>query len=129
MHETIRLDGEEVPLTKENITAILVENRRQFEELKGRLDAMGLELEKAHAAKAALEDPKAIDAKVQSRIKLMGQCRSILGDNAALDGKTDDELKLLAIKHRYPNVALDNKDQIYLEGYVYGNFGEYIRAQ
>jgi uncharacterized protein len=116
MHETIRLDGEEVPLTKEKIAALWAENRRQFEELKGRLDAMGLELERAHAAKAVVEDPTASDAKVQSHIKLMDQCRGIVGSEAALDGKSDDELKLLAIKHRYPNVALDNKDQIYLDG-------------
>ncbi len=116
MHETIRLDGEEVALTKDSVTALLAQRRREFEELKGRFDAMGLELEKAHAAKAALEDQTAIDAKVQSRIKLMDQCCTILGADAALDGKSDDELKLLAIKHRYPNVALDNKDQVYLEG-------------
>jgi uncharacterized protein len=116
MTETIRLDGVEIPLTKDSMTALLAEKRCQFEELKGRFDAMSLELARAQAEKTALEDPKAIDAKVRSRIALVEQCRSILGNDTILDGKSDEELKLLAIKHRYPQSDLENKDQVYLEG-------------
>ncbi len=116
MHETIRLDGVDILLTAESITTLLAEKKRQYEELCGRLDAMGLELEKEKAAKAALEDPKAIDAKVQSRIRLVDQCRTILGSDTGLDGKSDEELKLMAIKHRYPQAELENKDQVYLDG-------------
>jgi uncharacterized protein len=116
MTETIRLDGVDIALTKDSITSWLDEHRRTINELRGRLDAVGLELEKAQATNTALEDPKALEAKVQARIALMDQCKKILGDGQELSGKTDEELKLLAIKHRYPNVELANKDQIYLEG-------------
>jgi hypothetical protein len=118
--ETIHLDGIDVALTKESIITLLAEKKRAFEELKGRLDAMGLELEKAQAAKAALEDPQVIEAKVQARLKLVAKCKPILGDDVLFHDKSDSELKLLAIKKHYPEADFSYKDQSFLDGMFEG---------
>jgi hypothetical protein len=49
MTEVVRLDGVDVALTAESIICFYAEKKRQFEELRGRFDAMGLELEKEKA--------------------------------------------------------------------------------
>jgi uncharacterized protein len=116
MTDVIRLDGVDIAFTVESITTLLAEKKRQFEELKGRLDAQGLELEKTQAEKAALEDPQFIESKLQTRLMLVEKCRRILGDEVSLDGKTDDELKLLGIKKFHPHLDLSGKDQSYLDG-------------
>jgi hypothetical protein len=116
MSETIRLDGIDVALTADSILALFAEKKRQFQELSGRLDAIGLELEKEKAAKAELEDPKTIDAKVQSRMKLLEKCRKILGLDEAIDGKSDEELKLQCIKKVYPELDLSGKEPSYTDG-------------
>ncbi|MCA9508972.1 MAG: DUF2213 domain-containing protein [Myxococcales bacterium] len=116
MTEVIRVDGLDVAFTKESISLLLDEKKRQYEELRGRLDAIGLELEKEKAVRAALEDPKTVESKLQSRLKLVEKCRGILGDEAELEGKTDDELKFLGIQKFYPSLDLEGKDQSYLDG-------------
>jgi hypothetical protein len=116
MSELIRLDGVEVAMTPDAIKALFAERKSQVEELRGRLDAMGLELEKEKAARAAAEDPQAVESKVQNRLKLLDKCRRILGDEVSLDGKSDEEIKLMAIKKFYPDVDLSSKDQSYIDG-------------
>lgn len=116
MTETIRFDGVDIALTPDAISTLLAEGKRQVEELRGRLDALGLELERTQAAKATLEDPLAIETKVQGHLKLVEKCRRILGDEAVLDGKTDEELKLLGIKKFYSDIDISGKDQSYLDG-------------
>jgi hypothetical protein len=114
--ETIHLDGIDIPLSKESISNLLTEKKRELDEMKGRFDAIGLELEKEKTARATLEDPQAIEAKVQSRLRLVEKCRRILGDEAAIEGKTDEELKLLVIKKFHSDIDLTGKDQSYLDG-------------
>lgn len=116
MTEVIRLDGVDIALTPDAIGALLSERKRQYEELRGRFDAIGLELEKEKAARAALEDPVILESKVQSRLKLLEKCRRILGDDIAIEGKTDEELKLLGIKKSHPDIDLSGKDQSYIDG-------------
>ncbi len=116
MTETVRLDGVDVALSPETIINLFTERQRQVQELVGRLDAMGLELEKERVAKAELEDPKRLEAKVQSRLKIVEQCRAILGNDFSPDDKSDEELKLEAIKHFYPELDIADKDQGYLDG-------------
>jgi hypothetical protein len=110
MTETIRFDDVDIALTRDSISTLLAEQKRQYEELRGRFDAMGLEFEKTQAAKAALEEPSAIEAKVQSRLKLVEACRRLLGEEVALEGKTDEELKLLGIKKFHPELDLSGKE-------------------
>jgi hypothetical protein len=52
MSELIRLDGVDVAMTPDTIKALFAECKKQYEELRGRLDAMGLELEKEKSAQA-----------------------------------------------------------------------------
>lgn len=116
MNESVRLDGVDVALSPENITNLFAEKQKQYQEVVGRLDAMGLELEKERAAKAELEDPKHVETKVQSRLKLVERCRAILGNDFSAEGKSDEDLKLEAIKHFYPELDVVGKDQGYLDG-------------
>ena len=116
MTESIRLDSVDTALTTDSVRAFLSEKNKQVEELSGRLDAMGLELEKERAERAKLEDPKAINSKVQSRIKLLEKCREILGSEFVSESQSDDELKLLVIQKFYPDLELSDKSQDYLDG-------------
>ncbi len=116
MSETIRLDGVDVALTSANITNLFSEKQRQYQELAGRFDALSQELEKTQAAKAELEDPKIVEGKVQSRLTLVDQCRALLSPDFSPDGKSDQDLKLEAIKHFYPDLDIAGKDQSYLDG-------------
>ena len=116
MSETVRLDGADVALTADVISALFAEKKRQLQEVSGRLDAMGLELEKEKAARAELEDPKAVDAMVRSRMKLIEKCRRILGNEECLGGKSDEELKVQCIKKMYPDLDLSGKEQSYTDG-------------
>jgi hypothetical protein len=100
MTETIRLGGIDVALTVDSITALLAEKKRQYQEQAGRLDAMGQELKKERQVREALEDPKIIEAKLQSRLKLVEQYRAILGNDISLEGKSNAELKLAGLKLR-----------------------------
>jgi hypothetical protein len=116
MSETVRLDGVDVALAADNILALFNERKRQYEELRGRFDAMGIELEKEKAVRAALEHPHAIEAKVQARLRLVERCRKLLGGDAIFDGKSDNEIKLLSIKKLNPELDLADKDQSYIDG-------------
>jgi len=115
MSEVIRLDGVDVAMTPDNIKTLFSDQKKQFEELRGRFDALGLELEKEKSARAAAEDLEAMESRVQMRLELVQKCQRILGEDA-LGGKSDEELKLMAIKKFYPNVDLNGKDQSYLDG-------------
>lgn len=114
--EILHLDGIDIALNKESITNLLAEKRREFNEVKGRLDAMGLELEKERAARAALEDPIVLEKRIQSRLSLIEKCRSLLGSESKLDGKSDAELKLEVINRFYPESDAAKEDQSYVEG-------------
>jgi hypothetical protein len=116
MTETLRFDGVDIAFTHDAISAVLSEKKRQVAELHRRLDAMGVELERAQAAKAALEDPRAIESKVQARLKLVEACRHILDGATTLEGKTDEELKLSVIKKFHPDLDVSDKEQSYLDG-------------
>lgn len=116
MSEVVRLDGVDIALTADNILSLFAEKKRQVQEITGRLDAIGLELEKEKAARAELEDPKAIDIKVQSRMKLLEKCSRILGSDFNLDGMTDEELKVACIKKAHPDLDLSCKEQSYTDG-------------
>lgn len=116
MTEVIRFDGVEVALTADSVIALLSERKHQLQEITGRLDAMGLELDKEKAARAALEDPLALEQRVQSRLSLIEKYRSLLGPECIFDGKSDAELKHEVIKKFYPDSDVSKEDQSYVEG-------------
>lgn len=114
--ETIRIDGIDIALSKDSISNLLAEKRRELNELRGRFDAIGLELEKEKAARVALEDPAVLENRVQSRLSLIEKCRSLLGQDYKCDGKSDAELKLEVINKFYPDSSIPKEDQSYIEG-------------
>ena len=116
MTETIRIDGIDIALSKDSIATLLAEKKRELNELRGRFDAIGLELEKEKAARALLEEPNALEKRVQSRLHLIEKCRSLLGQESKLDGKSDEELKLEVINKFYPDQTIPKDDHSYVEG-------------
>lgn len=120
MSEIVRLDGVDVALTPDNIKTLFAEQKKQFLELSGRLDAVGQELEKERQAKALLEDPKALEAKLQARLSLIDKCRMHLGDEFNADNKDEEELKVLVIRKYDPDRDLGEKDQAYINGMFEG---------
>lgn len=114
--ETIRIDGMDIALSKDSITTLLAEQKREYNELRGHFDALGLELEKEKAARASLEDPSILENRVQARISLVEKCRSLLGEEITLDGKSDDELKIDVINKFYPEQKIPIDDASYVEG-------------
>lgn len=114
--ETMRIDGIDIALSRDSISNLLAERKREFDELRGRLDAIGLELEKEKAARVSLEDPEALEKRIQSRLALIEKCRSLLGADYKLDGKNDNDLKLDVIGKYYPDSTIPKEDQSYIEG-------------
>lgn len=106
MTDTIRVDGVGIVLSKDSIPMLLAEKKRELHEIRGRLDAMGLELEKEKAARVLLEDPSVLEKRVQSRLALIDKCRSLLGAESNLESKTDEELKLDVIAKFYPEQTI-----------------------
>lgn len=120
MSEIVRLDGVDVALTPDNIRTLFAEQKKQLLEMSGRFDAVGQQLEKERQAKALLEDPKVIEAKLQARLSLIDKCRVHLGDEFNADNKNEEELKLLVIKKYDPERDLSEKDQAYVNGMFEG---------
>ena len=116
MDEVIRLDGVDIALNADSIKGFFTEQRKQLGEMQGRLDAAHLEIEKKKAIITALEDPQAVSARVNTRMKLVNQCKEIVGDDERLDSLSDEELKLTAIKKHYPDLDLKDKGQGYIDG-------------
>jgi len=116
MDEILRFDGVDIALNADSIKNLLSEKRNQLNEIRGRLDAANQEIEKNKALIAALEDPKAVSERVHARLKLINQCKDIVGDGERFDSLSDEELKLLAIKKHYPELDLKDKDQSYING-------------
>ncbi len=116
MTETIHIDGIDIALSKESITTLLAEKKRELNELRGRLDAIGLELEQEKSARISLEDPIVLEKRVQSRLSLLEKCRSLLSPDIKLDGKSDEELKLAVIYQFYPQQNIPKDDASYVEG-------------
>ena len=116
MDEVIRLDGVDIALNAASIKSFFAEQRKRMSEMEGRLDAANLELEKKKALIAALEEPKAVSARVNARMTLLNQCKEIVGDDERLDALSDEELKLAAIKRHYPDLDLKDKGQSYIDG-------------
>lgn len=116
MDEVIHFDGIDIALNSDSIKTYLVEKRKQLNEIQERLDAANIEIDNKKSIITALEGPKAVNARVNTRIKLLKQCQEIIGDDECLDSLSDEELKLLAIKKHYPNLDIKDKDQGYIDG-------------
>lgn len=127
MSEVVRLDGVDIALTADNILSLFTEKKRLVLELTGRLDAIGLELEKERAIRAELEKPENIDAKVKSRMNLIEKCRRILGGDFNLEGMTDEELKVACIKKAHPDLDISGREQSYTDGMFDALSGQEVR--
>jgi hypothetical protein len=106
----------DIALSKDSIMTLLAEQKREYNELRGRFDALGLELEKEKAARVSLEDPSVLEKRVQARIDLVENCHALLGEEITIEGKSDEELKFDVINKFYPEQKIPHEDASYVEG-------------
>jgi uncharacterized protein len=115
----IRLDGIEYDVDSEafaqawekhqkRIDAEAAELKSKLETLQGRADAADKELEKLKKEREELADPKRLDAAVSARVELVTKARSVLGEEAKLDGKTDREIMSAALEHKFKDMKCDD---------------------
>lgn len=116
MDEVIRLDGVDISVNADSIKTLFAEKQKQLSEMQGRLDAANQEIEKKNALIVALEEPKAISERINTRIKLITQCTDIVGDTENLNSLSNDEIKQVVIKKHYPKTDLKDKNQNYIDG-------------
>lgn len=121
MAETsLKIDGVELKLdsTQAGVIDKALQNReaqiKKFEELKGKHDAAVADLKKAEAKIADLEKPERLDSLVKARAELIA--RAGLFTKESFDGKSDREIKELAIKEAAPEIKLDSKSEEYIDG-------------
>lgn len=90
--------------------AALQEATAKLEKANARADSLESEV----ATLKAAADPKRIDGLVSARLALHKTAVSILGADAKLDGKTDAEIMIEAIKARDPKFDASGRSEEYL---------------
>ncbi len=113
--------------TPQVVEALAVRDKRNDEAtaaLTTERDTATAERDKATAradvADKALEeanDPKRLDSLVADRVDLVTNATRILGDEAKLDGKTDREIMITAIRHDSKDFDPEGKSDDYVRAY------------
>lgn len=83
-------------------------------EKQAKLDAALADLEKAR--KDAADAPAKAKAAIEARTALETSARKVLGSEANLDGKSDDEIRGEVVKAGYPELKLDGQEPAYVKG-------------
>lgn len=99
-----RIDGE------------LVEVKAKAEKLEGERDGLKTKLDASEKALKAATDPAAIAAAVKARVDLEQDARAIGGDEMKLDGLTDREVMVKAIKHVDADFEPGERSDDYIRG-------------
>lgn len=100
-----RADAESAALVAERDTA------------QAKADAAAKESAAAKADLDKVNDPARLDALVAGRVALVTDARKILGSEAKLDGKTDREIMIEAIKHDSKDFDAEGKSDDYVIAY------------
>lgn len=79
-----------------------------------RADAATEKATKAEKARTDAEDPKALQSKIDARVKLETDAKSVLGADVSLVGKTDAEVKQAVVVKAHPDLKLDGKPPEYI---------------
>lgn len=96
--------------------AELAASKEDNEKLQAERDEAVEAAEKAEEEKQDALDPAKMASRIQARVALETQARSVLGEETKLDGKTDLEVKRLVIEKLSPGVKLDDRSEVYIEG-------------
>ena len=121
----IRFDGQEFEFGSEaHVNAIqtkldgqitaLKTTTTERDQLQAKLDAKDADVTKLTANLAAALAPARLDAAVESRVALVVSAAKVLGADAKFDGKTDREIKAMAIAKVQPTAKLDGKSDDYI---------------
>ncbi len=110
----LRVDGIEQEVTESGAQALLdraaakvAEIQKAQSEATAKADAAAAALAKADAELKAATDPATIEAAVKARADFLAEVRAVLGSDAAIDGKTEDELRRAVITAQMPDAKLD----------------------
>lgn len=110
----IKLDSNTaIQISQENTMS--EELKVKVENLKGKLDALGQELEAERKLRQDAEDPKNIEAQVKQRLDLLTKCQPYL-DADNLTKLDDRSLKESVIRKINSGVELENKNDSYVDG-------------
>jgi len=109
------------------VEALAVRDKRNDETLatltaerdtaNGERDAANTAREDADKKLEESNDPKRLDALVADRVDLVTNATRILGDEAKLDGKSDREIMIEAIRHDTKSFDADGKSDEYVRAY------------
>lgn len=80
-------------------------------------DALSKERDDAIKALEEANDPARLDSLVAARVSLVENARRLIGTEAKLDGKTDREIMIEAIKHNDDAFDADGKSDEYVAAY------------
>ena len=97
--------------------ATLTAERDSFQ---GRADAADLVVKDLETKLAAATDPTRMDAAINSRLGVIQTARSIMGEEAKLDGLTERQVMDAAILHGNPETKLDGRSDDYVQGLFAG---------
>ncbi len=94
----------------------LAEHKAQLEKLQGRLDGLSKDSEETKKKLIEAEDPKRVDSLVAARVLLHTQARTVLGDEAKLDGKSEREIMEEVLRKRDAEAKFDGLSDDYMRG-------------
>jgi len=90
---------------------------KERDEIQAKHDAANAELAKAREDLATATDPKTLDKLVADRVALHTDARKVLGSDVKLDGKTDRDVMIEAIKHDDQDFDADGRSDDYVRAY------------
>lgn len=93
----------------------LADARADGERNKAKLDAANDALTAEKKARADATDPKLFAERVNARVALLVQARSVLPADTKLDGMTDRDIKIAVLGKLVPDTKLDGKVDAYID--------------
>lgn len=106
------LGAEQKATSQEKARADAAEKERST--LQAKLDAAEEKAKELQKKLDAANDPKALRERIDARSKLELTARKVLGSKFKLDGLTDQEIQLAALKKARPSAKFDGKDAAYV---------------
>jgi hypothetical protein len=97
--------------------AEISELKKERDEITAKHDATSAELDKTKQELAEARDPERLAQHVAARVDLCTKVRKVLGDEAKLDGKSDREIMLEAIRHDEQDFDAEDKSDDYVRAY------------
>jgi hypothetical protein len=114
-----KLDAKDAELKRLGEELKAATDKSKTNEMQGKLDAKDAEIKKLQEQLSANSDPQSIQKRVDERIRLITDAKTILGDDSQLTG-SDTDIKKAVIAKALPNLKLDSADDNYISGVYQG---------